>query len=113
VRISALPVETQPAAATPTPVVVNRTDFGVDIGSGSDLEEVRFLWNAAKTQHGRLLGNLRPIVVKRQDPAGNPDYRLVVGPLANAGAAAKLCAALGTADIMCSTKPYQGERLTP
>jgi SPOR domain len=111
VRVSALAAETQPAAASAT--VVTRTDFGVDIGSGSDLEEVRFLWNAAKTHHGRLLGNLRPIVVKRQDPAGNPDYRLVVGPLANAGAAAKLCATLSSADIMCSTRPYQGERLTP
>lgn len=109
VRVTALPAETQ----QPGSMVVSRTEFGVDLGSGSDLEEVRILWNAARAQHGRLLGNLRPIVVRREDRAGNPDYRLVVGPLANAGSAAKLCATLGAADVMCSTRPYQGERLTP
>jgi hypothetical protein len=109
VRVSALPVET----ARPGATVVSRTEFGVDIGSGSDMNEVRALWDAAKTQHGRLLGNLRPIVVKREDRAGNPDYRLVIGPLANAGSAAMLCAKLGAADVMCSTRQYQGERLTP
>ena len=108
VRIAALP-EIQATA----PTAVSRTEFGVDIGSGSDLDEVRILWNAAKAQHGKLIGNLRPIVVRREDHAGNADYRLVVGPLANAGAAAKLCATLGAADIMCSTRPYQGERLAP
>jgi hypothetical protein len=93
--------------------MVSRTEFGIDIGSGSDLEEVRLLWNAAKARYGRLVGNLRPIVVRREDRAGNPDYRLVLGPLANASAAAKLCATLGAADTTCSTRPYQGERLTP
>lgn len=108
VRVGALP-EAQSVA----PMTVSRTEFGVDIGSGSDLNEVRTLWNAAKARHGRMFGNLRPIVVRREDRAGNPDYRLVVGPLSNASAAAKLCATLGAADVMCSTRPYQGERLIP
>jgi hypothetical protein len=108
VRVSALP----DAQAT-APTMVSRTEFGVDIGSGSDLDELRMLWNAAKARHGRLFGNLRPIAVRREDRAGTPDYRLVVGPLSNAGAAAKLCATLGAADVMCSTRPYQGERLMP
>jgi hypothetical protein len=109
-RLAAIPAEAQPA---PPPATATRTEFGVDIGSGSDLDEVRTLWNAAKAQHGRLLGNLRPIVSRREDRAGNADYRLIVGPLANAGSAARLCATLGAADVMCSTRPYQGERLTP
>jgi len=108
-RVTAIPAVVQSVA----PTAVSRTDFGVDIGSGSDLGEVRILWNAAKAQHGKLIGNLRPIVVRREDRAGRADYRLVVGPLGNAAAAAKLCATLGAADVMCSTRPYQGERLTP
>jgi hypothetical protein len=108
VRVGALP-EAQPMA----PTVVSRTEFGVDIGSGSDLDEVRMLWTAAKARYGRVFGNnLRPIVV-RQDRAGFPEYRLVIGPLANASAAARLCATLGAADTTCSTRPYQGERLVP
>jgi hypothetical protein len=107
-RVSALP-GAQPMA----PTVVSRTEFGVDIGSGSDLDQVRMLWTAAKARYGRMFGNLRPIVVRQEDRAGNPDYRLVVGPLANASAAARLCATLGAADAVCSTRPYQGERLIP
>jgi SPOR domain len=107
VRVAALP-ETQPTG----PTVVSRTEFGVDIGSGSDVEEVRMLWTAAKARHGRVFGNLRPIMV-RQDRAGFPEYRLVIGPLSNASAAARLCATLGAADTTCSTRPYQGERLIP
>jgi hypothetical protein len=108
-RVAALPAEAQPTA----PTVVSRTEFGVDIGSGADLAEIRMLWTAAKARYGRLFGNLHPIVVRRDDRPGNPDYRLVIGPLANASAAARLCGRLGAADLMCSTRPFQGERLTP
>lgn len=107
VRVSALPETTPPAT------VASRTEFGIDIGSGSNLGDVRLLWNAARTQHGRLIGNLRPLVVKREDARGGADYRLIVGPFANAGAAARICASLGAADVMCSTRTYQGERLAP
>ena len=109
-RVAAVPAEAQTAAPVPA---ASRNEFGVDIGSGSTIDEVRVLWNAARSQYGKLIGNLRPIVVRREDRAGNPDLRLVIGPLANAGAAAKLCATLGASDVMCSTRPYQGERLTP
>lgn len=107
-HVGALP-QAQPMA----PTVVSRTEFGVDIGSGSDLNQVRMLWTAAKARYGRTFGNLRPIVVRQEDRAGNPDYRLVIGPLSNASAAARLCATLSAADTVCSTRPYQGERLIP
>ena len=107
VRIAALP-ETQPVATG-----TSRTEFGIDIGSGSNLADVRILWNAARTQYGKQIGNLKPLVLKREDPAGGPDYRLIIGPFANAGAAARVCASLGSADVMCSTRTYQGERLAP
>jgi hypothetical protein len=71
------------------------------------------LWNAARTQYGKQIGGLKPLVLKREDPAGAPDYRLIIGPFANAGAAARVCAALGAADVMCSTRAYQGDRLAP
>ena len=106
-RVSALPETTAPTT------IASRTEFGVDIGSGSNISDVRLLWNAARTQHGKLIGNLRPLVVKREDARGGADYRLIVGPFANAGAAARVCASLGAADVMCSTRTYQGERLAP
>ncbi len=114
-RMAALPpapvasaASTPVAGATPS---ATRAEFGVDIGSGSDLDEVRALWNAAKAEHPRLLGGLRPIVAAREDNRGGTDMRLIVGPLTNAGAAAKLCASLGAADVMCSTRPFVGQNL--
>jgi hypothetical protein len=107
-RLAAIPAE-----APPPPPSATRTEFGVDIGSGSNMDEVKALWNAAKAHHGRLIGNLRPIVAMREDRTGAVDMRLIVGPLTNAGAAAKLCASLGAADVMCSTRPYEGQRLAP
>ena len=115
-RMAALP-PTPAASATPSPAAAapapsaTRTEFGVDIGSGSNLDEVRALWNAAKTEHPRLLGGLRPIVAAREDNRGGTDMRLIVGPLANASAAAKLCVSLGAADVMCSTRPFVGQNL--
>ena len=109
VRTSALPAQ----SATPGTTVVSRTEFGIDIGSGADVEEVRALWNTAKAQHGKLLGKLRPVILRTEDRTGNADYRLVIGPIANAAAAARLCATLGAADLTCATRPYQGERLPP
>jgi hypothetical protein len=109
VRVTVVPPVSQPEA----PTAVTRTVFGVDIGSGNNLKEVRFLWNKTKAKHGRLIGKLRPVVSKSQNGAGHSEYRLVIGPLANAAAAARLCADLGAADVTCSARPYQGENLTP
>jgi hypothetical protein len=108
-RTSALPAQSATAGAT----VVSRTEFGIDIGSGADIEEVRALWNTARAQHGKLLGKLRPVIVRTENRAGHADYRLVIGPIANAAAAARLCGTLGAADVTCATRPYQGERLPP
>lgn len=109
IRVTALPAQAQPTPPTAT----SRTDFGVDIGSAADVKALRSLWKTAKTRHGPLLGSLRPIVVRGEDQAGVPDYRLVVGPFTNAGDAVKLCAMLGAGDVTCSIRPYRGERLTP
>jgi hypothetical protein len=107
-QIAALPVDSPAAAST-----LGRTEFGVDLGSASNLEDVRLLWSAMRAQHGRLFGNLRPAIQRRDDRAGHPEYRLIIGPLANAGAAARLCATLAADDVVCSTKAYQGERFIP
>lgn len=110
-RMAAAPAASAAAEPPAATLPATRTEFGVDIGSGSNLNEVRALWNAAKAEHPRLLGGLRPIVAVREDKTGATDMRLIVGPLANAGAAARLCASLGAADVMCSTRPFVGDNL--
>ncbi len=103
------PAAPEPPPAASPPAQAAKNEFGVDIGGGATLDEVRALWNMAKARNAGLLGNLRPIVSARKDRAG--ELRLIVGPLPNAAAAAKLCINLGAADVMCSTRPFEGERL--
>jgi hypothetical protein len=42
---------------------------------------------------------------------GEIELRLVAGPLGNAGAAARLCAALAAAGKACQPAVYDGQRL--
>lgn len=94
-----------------TASIGNRIEFGVDIGGAASPDQLRELWNSAKTRHARLLAGLRPVISLREDKNGGFDLRLVVGPLPNAGAAARLCAALGAENVQCSTGPFEGQRL--
>jgi hypothetical protein len=114
---SAAPVRTAaaPPAATGDAArsasVATKTEFGVDIGSGATMDEARALWTATKAKFPSLLNALRPIVAVRENRSGEMDLRVIVGPLSNAAAAAKLCAALGAADVLCAATAFEGQRL--
>ena len=103
------PVTADTAAAAST---ATRTDFGVDLGTAATVEGLRNLWAAIKGTQAPLLEGLRPVVAVRD--AGKPgalELRLVAGPLANAGVAARLCAALGDAGLSCVPAVFDGQRL--
>jgi hypothetical protein len=99
------------AAATEARPAVTRTEFGIDLGSAATVAAAKEIWLAVKAQHGPLIGKLQPAVSNRANRAGVKEMRVIIGPLANAAAAAKLCAALGAADVMCSATTFSGERL--
>jgi hypothetical protein len=87
-----------------------RTEFGVDLGRANSLEGLRQLWTASKGKHGGALDGLRPVVAVREIARpGGVELRLVVGPLPNASAAARLCAALP--GVACHPTVYDGQRL--
>ncbi|RTL54624.1 MAG: hypothetical protein EKK40_02190 [Bradyrhizobiaceae bacterium] len=98
------------AAAASQPV--QRTDFGVDIGTANSVEGLRAMWRSAVTAQGQALAGLQPIIVvkERNDGAGL-QLRLVAGPLANAAEAAKICAQMIAARRGCQTAVYDGQRL--
>jgi hypothetical protein len=83
----------------------------VDIGGGVNLEQVRALWRTASAKHAPLFAGLHPIIALRESRPGVLDIRLLVGPLADAGQAARLCGYLIAAKIKCSTHPFDGQRL--
>jgi hypothetical protein len=91
---------------------VTRTEFGVDIGGHQTLEGLRALWSSIKGNHAALFDGLRPLVAIRDgNKPGSVELRLVAGPLANAVAAARLCAALSTAGVACQPTVFDGQRL--
>jgi hypothetical protein len=96
------------AAAKP----VQRTDFGVDIGTANSVEGLRALWRGALGSQNALLGGLQPIIVVKERTDGfGLQLRLVAGPLADAATAAKICARLAAGKHECATSVYDGQRL--
>ena len=91
---------------------VTRTEFGVDIGGDQTLEGLRAMWSSIKGSHASLFDGLRPLVAIRDaNRSGAVELRLVAGPLANAVAAARLCATLSTAGVACQPTIFDGQRL--
>jgi len=110
---SAPPAAESPAAANPAVVepVAARSEIGVDVGGGATVEALRALWTSVKTSAAPLLVNLRPLVVVREVRPGAVELRLVIGPLANATAAARLCASLAATRRACRPTVFDGQRL--
>jgi hypothetical protein len=100
VRVAALPAE--PTASKP--------EFGVALATSSNLDVLHLQWGALKANYGPLLAGLRPIAAREQRGAATY-YRLVLGPLPNAAAAAKLCARLTAARAVCHAGKFTGDPL--
>jgi hypothetical protein len=88
----------------------SKAEFGIDLGRANSVEGLRQLWNAMKSKHGGALEGLRPVVAVREIARGGGiELRLVAGPLANASAAARLCATL--AGAACHPTVFDGQKL--
>ncbi|HXW26455.1 MAG TPA: hypothetical protein VEK73_17050 [Xanthobacteraceae bacterium] len=105
--LAPLAADTGAAASTAT-----KTEFGIDLGTAATVDGLRNLWASLKESHAPLLEGLRPLVTVRDGAKpGAVELRLVVGPLANAGVAARLCAALAAAGLTCAPAVFDGQRL--
>jgi hypothetical protein len=107
---SADDAERDPPWAASSKVAVQRTEFGVDVGGANSLGGLRALWRGLKSN--TALAALRPIIVVKESNTGlGMQLRLVAGPLADAAAAAKICAALLESQRPCETTVFDGQRL--
>jgi len=92
--------------------IATKTEFGVDLGSAPSMAGLRNLWQSLNDTHEALFEGLRPVMALREGTRpGTIELRLVAGPLANAGAAARLCAALSVAGLGCQATVFDGQRL--
>ena len=100
-------------SAAPT-VALQRTEFGVDLGSANSVSGLRALWRGLlKSRSNAPLTALRPIIVVKEGTNGlGMQLRLVAGPLNDAGAAAKICAVLTENKRPCETAIFDGQRLS-
>lgn len=107
--------ETPTVIATAEPrrsdAAVQRTEFGLDLGSASSIDRVRGLWLRLAKAHAEL-GDLRPLVAIREQP-GTPGVQihLIAGPFVDAAAAARVCAMLTGSGQACEPSVFDGQRL--
>jgi hypothetical protein len=100
----------QPATAAEQPT---RTEFGIDLGGEKSVDGLRARWATLRGNHGTVFDGLRPVIaIKEGQKAGTVELRLVVGPVANAAAAARVCARLQTSGVPCVPTVFDGQRLS-
>lgn len=113
-----IPTISAPAATrAPTPIEEPaatkneaKAEFGIDLGRANSVEGLRQLWATIRSKHGGALEGLRPIVTVREIArTGGVELRLVAGPIPNAAAAARLCAAM--AGATCHPTAFDGQKL--
>ncbi len=95
-------------------VAIQRTEFGVDLGSANSVNGLRALWRGLlKSRANAPLASLRPIIAVKEVTSGlGMQLRLVAGPLNDAGAAARICATLTENKRPCETTIFDGQRLS-
>jgi hypothetical protein len=102
-------------AAKPSspPLIVKRTEFGVDVGGANSVGGLRALWRGLlRTRSNAALRVLQPIIVIKEGSNGlGMQLRLVAGPLKDAAAAARICAAMTANKRPCETAVFDGQRL--
>lgn len=107
---SAPPI-TEAVPLPPTRVAAVATgDIGIDLGGARSMDIMQQRWAAVKANFGPLLSGLQPLVAQDQRPNVIP-YRLIVGPLPNAAAAAQVCARFAASKVTCRTTKFAGEPL--
>jgi hypothetical protein len=111
--MASAPAAPDPVASNATSeIAVQRTEFGVDLGGANSIDGLRGLWRALLKSNAAAIASLRPIIVVKERNNGlGMQLRLVAGPLSDAAAAAKICAALIESERPCETSVFDGQRL--
>ncbi len=88
-------------AVAPAPVPPEAGAFRIQLGSLDTATAAEAEWRRLRRRHRDLLVALGPQVQRTDLGAKGVFYRLQAGPLADAGRAKGLCAALARRDVRC------------
>ena len=109
------PSSTAPADAQPQPdaaAAPANAAYGAEIGSAASIKALHARWAGIRSAHLQILDGLTPVVALRENPRSHKtELRLVVGPFANAAAAAQLCASLTAVRLSCFPTMFDGHNL--
>jgi hypothetical protein len=108
------PVPATPAAiaAVVAPALPLPMEYGVDIGSAVSIQALRARWAGIRSAHPQLFDGLAPTIALGETQQSNrPELRLVIGPIASADAAAKLCRTLERFRLTCQPTIFAGRHL--
>ena len=108
------PVPATPAAiaAVVAPAMPLPMEYAVDIGSAVSIQALRARWAGIRSAHPQLFEGLAPTIsLSEMPPSHRPELRLVVGPLASADAAARLCSTLERFRLTCQPTIFAGRHL--
>jgi hypothetical protein len=104
-RVAALPAgDEAPEAKNAKPGI------GVDVGGAANFDGLRLLWHSTNADHTAQFEDLHPLVAVRENRKTRAvELRLLVGPFADAEAAAAVCAALAGIRRFCQPVAFEGQ----
>jgi hypothetical protein len=104
-----------PPTVTPTPAALPPAPnpgklVGVQIATGPSVDSLRLSWTLLNERHGDSFRSLEPRYTTSTS-GSEQTFDLVVGPLANADAARKLCQELALKATPCTVSRFTGDAL--
>jgi hypothetical protein len=87
-------------------------ELGIDVGGALNFDSLLTLWSSIKRSNLVPAEELYPLVALRENNRLGVDLRLIIGPLAGAEAAARLCSTLSAEHRYCQPVAFEGQRLS-
>jgi hypothetical protein len=99
--------------SAPVGPLATAAGLGVDVGGAVNYEGLRTLWRSIMNSDLVPLEEIYPVVAVRENgKTHGVDLRLIVGPIADAEAAERLCDSLAAAHHYCQPVAFEGQRLS-
>lgn len=104
--------ETPPILKVVSRPLAHRIMFGVRLGSGASIDQLRSDWNLVRGRYAAYLSELEGRYQKESSSGGRgAKFQLIAGPFSNVAAAIRLCARLMAGNTNCEPAVFAGKSL--
>jgi cell division septation protein DedD len=99
--------------STPAEQALASAGLGIDVGGAGNYQGLRTLWHSTRNIDPALLEGFYPLAAVRENgKTHGADLRLVIGPIADAETATRLCTTLAASHHYCQPVAFEGQRLS-